>query len=33
MWQDLRYIAYEYTPPGMKTFEHRLKQTLSNLDL
>jgi hypothetical protein len=26
--QTIRYIQYEYTPPGMKLFEENLLQTL-----
>lgn len=32
--QAVRYIEYEYTPPGMEKFEHRLASTLiSELDI
>lgn len=30
---DLRFIEYEYTPPGMKRFENQLRETLDGLDL
>ena len=30
--RHLRYIEYEYTPPGMKRFEGKLKKTLLELD-
>jgi len=29
--RHLRYIKYEYTPPGMKKFEQELESTITNV--